>query len=121
LAEDIGERLGCGGHIAALRRDGVGTFDAGRMVTIAQLEALVGDPEALDALLMDPDQALMDWPEIRLNDDVAYFLKRGQAVQVAKAPTQGWVRVYAAPAHFLGIGHILDDGRLAPKRLLRNL
>jgi len=122
LAEDIGERLGCGGHIAALRRDGVGAFDGRCMVTMEQLEALVeaqtNMPEALDALLLGPDQALLGWPEIRLNDDAAYFLKRGQAVLVPEAPSHGWVRVYAAAERFLGVGHILEDGRLAPKRLL---
>jgi len=122
LAEDIGERLGCGGHITSLRRDGVGAFDGQCMVTMEQLDTLVeaeeGLPDVLDALLLGPDQALMGWPEIRLNDDAAYFLKRGQAVLVPEAPTHGWVRVYAAAEHFLGVGHILDDGRLAPKRLL---
>jgi tRNA pseudouridine55 synthase len=118
LAEDIGEQLGCGAHIAALRRDGVGTFSAERVVTLAQLEALEGDTMALDALLMGPDLALLDWPEIQLGDDVAYFLKRGQPVLVPKAPGHGFVRVYGHSRRFLGVGHILDDGRLAPKRLL---
>jgi tRNA pseudouridine55 synthase len=118
LAEDIGERLGCGAHITALRRDGVGTFDVQRMVTMTQLEALAGQVEALDALLLAPDQALMGWPEIRVSDDAAYFLKRGQPVLVSQAPAHGLVRVYAAAEHFLGVGQILDDGRLAPKRLL---
>ncbi len=118
LAEDMGRRLGCGAHISALHRDGVGTFDAGRMVTMSGIERLNGSYEALDNLLIGPDEALMDWPEIQLNDDVAYFLKRGQAVLVPKSPGQGYVRVYAKPEQFLGVGHMLDDGRLAPKRLL---
>jgi tRNA pseudouridine55 synthase len=118
LAEDIGARLGCGGHIAVLRRDGVGSFDIRKMVTMAQLEALAGSPAALDALLLGADQALLGWPEVRLSDDVAYFLKKGQPVLVPQAPARGWVRIYAATEDFLGIGCILDDGRLAPKRLL---
>jgi len=124
LAEDIGARLGCGAHITALRRLGVGHFDVRRMVTLAQLETLAAPTadgsEAMDALLLGPDQAVKHWPAIRLDDDVAGYLKQGQTVQVSKAPAQGWVRVYTAPALFLGIGHILDDGRLAPKRLLRS-
>jgi tRNA pseudouridine55 synthase len=118
LAEDIGEQLGCGAHIAALRRDGVGTFAVERLVTLNRLEALAGDAAALDALLLGADQALLDWPEIELGDDVAYFLRRGQPVLVPKAPGYGFVRVYSRSRRFLGVGHILDDGRLAPKRLL---
>jgi len=122
LAEDIGARLGCGAHISALRRLGVGQFDVRRMVTLTQLEMLAAseseDRGAMDTLLLAPDQAVMHWPAIRLDDEVACCLRQGQAVQVATVPAQGWVRVYSAPALFLGIGHILDNGRLAPKRLL---
>lgn len=126
LAEDIGERLGCGAHLSGLRRDGVATFAGHEMVTLAQLEAMVAEQDSpaagqanLDRLLLAPDQALMTWPEVRLTDDASYFLKRGQAVQVSQTlKPGGWVRVYAASAGFLGVGHILDDGRLAPKRLL---
>lgn len=118
LAEDIGGQLGCGAHIAELRRDGVGTFAGEHIVTMETLEELAGDTVKLDGLLLGPDQALLDWPEISLGDDVAYFLKRGQPVLVPKAPGYGYVRVYNGSQRFLGIGHILDDGRLAPKRLL---
>ena len=121
LAEDIGARLGCGAHITELRRLGVGHFDIRRMVTLTQLETLAASEsgrDAMDTLLLAPDQAVMHWPAIRLDDDVACCLRQGQAVEVATAPAQGWVRVYSAPALFLGIGHILDNGRLAPKRLL---
>lgn len=118
LAEDIGDQLGCGAHIAELRRDGVGTFAGEHIVTMDSLERLDGDTEQLDRLLLGPDQALLDWPEISLGDDVAYFLKRGQPVLVPKSPGQGYVRVYSRSQNFLGVGHILDDGRLAPKRLL---
>jgi tRNA pseudouridine55 synthase len=118
LAEDIGDQLGCGAHIAELRRDGVGTFAGEHIVTMDSLERLDGDTEQLDRLLLGPDQALLDWPEISLGDDVAYFLKRGQPVLVPKSPGQGYVRVYNRSQNFLGVGHILDDGRLAPKRLL---
>jgi len=118
LAEDIGSQLGCGAHIAELRRDGVGTFAGEHIVTMATLEQLAGETEQLDRLLLGPDQALLDWPEIRLGDDVAYFLKRGQPVLVPRLPGHGYVRVYTQSQGFLGVGHILDDGRLAPKRLL---
>ncbi|MGD8932580.1 MAG: tRNA pseudouridine(55) synthase TruB, partial [Chromatiales bacterium] len=35
------------------------------------------------------------------------------------APTSGWVRLYANQSEFVGVGEILDDGRVAPKRLLQ--
>lgn len=118
LAEDIGAQLGCGAHIAELRRDGVGTFAGEDIVTMAMLEERQGDRERLDQLLLGSDQALLDWPQICLGDEVAYFLKRGQPVLVPRCPGHGYVRIYSHSQGFLGVGHILDDGRLAPKRLL---
>jgi tRNA pseudouridine55 synthase len=38
---------------------------------------------------------------------------------VPKAPTEGWVRLYADGGRFIGVGEILDDGRVAPRRLLQ--
>ena len=120
LAEDIGAELGCGGHVSALRRTGVGGFDPADMVTLAALEAAVheGGAEAADRFLLPMESGLRHWPAVRLSDEVAYFLRQGQAVFVPHAPTRGHVLIYAGEGRFLGIGHILDDGRVAPKRLL---
>lgn len=120
LAEDIGEMLGCGAHVAALRRTGVGPYGEERMVTLAQLEktaAEQGQP-GLDELLLPLDSALGDWPPVRLTDDAAHYLQMGQAVLVPRAPTEGWVRLYDAREAFLGVGEVEDDGRIAPRRLM---
>lgn len=88
------------------------------MVTLDSLRAQAEHGlAALDALLIPMDQALADWPEVRLNADSAYFIRQGQPVQVPRAPVQGWVRIYGEQG-FLGIGEIMDDGRVAPRRLL---
>lgn len=119
LAEEIGEVLGCGAHVSALRRTGVGAFDFGRMVTLDTLAELAeGGMETLDAQLLSMEDALMQWPDVRLSADVAYFLRRGQPVFVPHAPTQGLVRIYTREDRFLGVGRILEDGRVAPKRLV---
>lgn len=121
LAEDLGEMLGCGGHVVALRRTGVGPYleSAGPLVTMAQLEALgEEDYGAMDALLLPQDSALGHWPEVRLSEDACFYLRQGQAVLVPRAPTQGLVRLYDPSARFIGVGEILDDGMVQPKRLL---
>jgi len=122
LAEDIGERLGCGAHVAVLRRLGVGPFSGEKMITPVQLENIAeeGGFEALDQLLLPMETALVNWPEVRLSQDVAYFLKRGQAVQVPQAPREGLVKLFAEENIFLGVGYIMDDGRVAPRRLLNS-
>ena len=120
LVEDIGERLGCGAHVADLRRLGVGPFDDRSMVTLATLEHLLdtSGEAALDALLLPLESGLSQWPEVRLSGDAAFYLRQGQPVLVPHAPTAGWVRLYLGDKRFLGVGEILDDGRVAPRRLL---
>lgn len=116
LAEDIGEVLGCGAYITELRRTSVGPYTQ-QMITLDELRQIAeqGD-EALDALLLGLDSAISDWPFVNLDADSAYYIKQGQPVIVPKAPTQGMLRIYAGD-RFLGVGEILDDGRVAPRRM----
>jgi tRNA pseudouridine55 synthase len=121
LAEDIGEALGCGAHVVGLRRTQVGPFSGENMVALATLQALAGQEdgrEALDALLLPADTALVGWPEVHLNSDSTFYLCQGQPVIVPKAPTEGRVRIYDDKDNFIGVGEILDDGRVAPKRMI---
>jgi tRNA pseudouridine55 synthase len=120
LVEDIGELLGCGAHVADLRRLGVGPYDDTGLVTLAELEHRLaeGGEAALDALLLPMESGLTQWPDVRLSGDAAFYLRQGQPVLVPHAPTTGWVRLYLGDKRFLGVGEILDDGRVAPRRLL---
>lgn len=118
LAEDIGEALGCGAHVTALRRTGVGPYGEEGMVAMEALErGAVEGPETLDALLLPIESAMGQWPEVRLSPDSSFYLRQGQPVLVPNAPVEGWVRLYDADG-FIGVGEILDDGRVAPRRLM---
>ncbi len=119
LAEDIGEVLGCGAHVSALRRIGSGPYDGLGMVTIDELrERAARGVASLDELLLPLESALAEWPDVRLSEDLAYYVRQGQAVLVPRAPTQGWVRLSNGNHGFLGVGEVLDDGRIAPRRLV---
>lgn len=122
LAEDMGATIGCGAHVTQLRRLTVGPFqDAEAMVSLEQLETLLEENrDGLNDLIMPIDSALMHWPDVRLNADLSYYLLQGQPVQVPRAPSKGWVRLYNADKDlFLGVGQISDDGKVAPKRLFQ--
>ncbi len=118
LAEDIGEMIGCGAHVVALRRTGVGPYRADAMVDMATLRQKIeeGFPAA-DALLLPIDSALGQWPEVKLSADSSFYMRQGQPVMVPNAPVDGWVRLYDADG-FFGVGEIMDDGRVAPRRLM---
>lgn len=120
LSEDIGEKLGCGGHVKVLRRILSGEFTVKNSVTLAQLDEIrdQAPAETLDELLLPMDSAMQDFSAVRLNLEMALYIRQGQAVLVPRAPTEGLVRLYDVENEFLGIGHILEDGRVAPKRLI---
>jgi tRNA pseudouridine55 synthase len=118
LGEDIGEALGCGAHVVALRRTGVGPYTGQRMYRMDELEALAEDGlAALDAILLPLDTALGDWPQVEVGADAAFYMRQGQPVLVPKAPTSGWVRVYHGGS-LLALAEIQDDGRVAPRRMM---
>ena len=118
LAEDLGEVLGCGASVVGLRRIGAGPFEAGDMMDLAAVESLaVAGRDALDAALRPMEAAVSQWPEVRLPEGVAFYLRKGQPVLVPHSPTEGWVRIHSERAGFIGVGEVLDDGRIAPRRL----
>jgi tRNA pseudouridine55 synthase len=115
LIDDLGQALGCGAHVIALRRLGVQPFDDPDMRTLEELESM--SLEERDAVLIPVDAALIRWPAIEFVVESARYVKQGQAVWVPNAPVSGHVRLYG-PLGFMGIGEILDDGRVAPRRLM---
>jgi tRNA pseudouridine55 synthase len=115
LAEDIGEALGCGAHLIALRRTGSGPLTLEGSVTLEQLAVMT--EEQRDATLLDADTLLADWPAVRLGDEDAGRFLSGvrRRLPLADAPN---VRVYGPqPKAFLGSGRIAG-GELISNRLL---
>lgn len=119
IADDLGEALGCGGHIVSLRRTKAGVFTEADSVSIETLTAEKEQLglEALDQRLIAMDEAINDLPEVRLPDITASQIKHGQAVMVRHLPADGLVRMYDEE-QFIGIGIIDDDGKVAPRRLI---
>lgn len=118
LAEDIGNRLGCGGHVSSLRRLSIGPYRSDQMVTLEALTSAGEAPSTLDALLLPMESALLHWPSVCLSDEMAFFIRRGQPVVVSKAPKGDMVKLYSVRDRFLGIGRVMEDGRVAPRRLV---
>ncbi|MBL8329222.1 MAG: tRNA pseudouridine(55) synthase TruB [Rubrivivax sp.] len=115
LAEDIGEALGCGAHLAALRRTASGPLRIGQALTLEALQAL--DEAQRDALLLPPDALLQAWPALQLPAEEAGRFLSGLRRRVS-APDMPNVRVYGPePRAFLGSAHVLA-GELIADRLL---
>lgn len=117
LAEDIGAALGCGAHLAGLRRTRVGHLLLADAVTLEQLEALPL-PER-DSLLLPVDCLLSGLPPVNIAPDWEARLLTGQAVPQGEPAVCGAVRLYGSGGRFIGLGESQSDGKLVPKRLLR--
>lgn len=119
LAEDIGEKLGFGAHVISLHRSMVSPYDQAKMYTFEELETLQQKgSDALTQLLLPIETAVQRLQAIKLSTSAQFYLRTGQPVIVPHLPTEGMIRLYSQANQFLGIGEMMEDGRVAPRRLI---
>ncbi len=114
LAEDLGDALGVCGTVLELRRLGAGMFNIAQAKTIEQLTAM--SVQELQQSLIAIDSPLQAFPAVNLSEQQAVAIKYGQSVQLISGSIEGVVRLYHDEV-FLGLGEMLLDGKIAPKRL----
>ena len=120
IVDDLGEALGCGAHVIELRRTSIGDFKESDMITIEQVEQLKNDQQfdVMDALLLPVETAIASLPAVFLHPDLVHYIKQGSPVLVPNVPKGLWLRLHTKEGELIGIGELLDDGRVAPRRLL---
>ncbi|HEV2610892.1 MAG TPA: tRNA pseudouridine(55) synthase TruB [Noviherbaspirillum sp.] len=122
LGEDIGEVLGCGGHLKALRRTGVGALRVEGANTLESIEATSQEQRA--GLLAPVDTLLSTFSPLSLTDELARRFLHGQRLALGKEnvhlPNQRErMRVYrASDGKLLGTAQLMEFGVLAPERLI---
>ncbi|SUZ48674.1 uncharacterized protein METZ01_LOCUS1528 [marine metagenome] len=84
LAHDVGEALGCGGHVADLERILCGGFPVKESVTLEQLEEAAGVPGGWQKYLFPVDRVLMGLKSITLGQQAEEHLRHGQAVSLGR-------------------------------------
>ena len=115
LAEDIGEALGCGAHLTALRRVGTGGFALAQCVTLAALEAMT-EPQR-QACLLPVSSLLADHTVVTLDDDNTGRFLNGLSRR-GNWPDAQQVAVLAATGQRLLGTATVKAGELIPVRLL---
>ncbi|OUS28503.1 tRNA pseudouridine(55) synthase TruB [Gammaproteobacteria bacterium 45_16_T64] len=121
LVEDMGAAMGTCAHVIKLHRTDSGPYSSDMMVSFEALDEALekGGHVEIDRLLKPIDSSVADWPSVELSETTAYYLNNGQSVQVPNSPVAGMVKLSLEDGTFLGIGEILDDGKVAPRRLLK--
>jgi len=121
LAEDIGEALGCGAHLIALRRIGVGALTLDHAVTLDALSD--ADDAARDAWLQPVDALLSTFPRVELGADATRRFLHGQRLRLDEIASMNpgaavsRMRVYGDDGRLLGVARA-GEGVLAPERLV---
>lgn len=118
LAEDIGDSLGCGAHLSGLRRLSSGVFslkDAYAFESVATMSL-----QELDKLLLPVDVKIQHIAQIKLTEQQTDLILHGQSVFIDdKIISNEIIRLYGFFGEFIGLGQLDEDGRLFPKRLIR--
>jgi tRNA pseudouridine55 synthase len=121
LIDDIGDALGCGAHVIALRRLSMHQWLSTEMTTLVQLEQELSQKDvALNKFLLPADCMLTHLPEVFISEAGAFYLRRGQSIISPYAPSSGMVRLKFKNGNFFGVGEVLSNGFVAPKRLIAN-
>jgi tRNA pseudouridine55 synthase len=117
LARDIGERLGCGAHLAALRRTSSGGFDIADAHSPEVLQA-AASAGRLDQLILAPDRAVERRPAAILSDENSANVLGGRDVRFEALRSAPMCGAYSVGGAFLGVLRPLPDGSWHPAKVL---
>jgi tRNA pseudouridine55 synthase len=115
LAADIGQVLGCGAHLSALRRTRIGALDLAGAMTLPDLEAMTSAER--DACLLPADALLSRLPQVRLSQQETEMILHGQRIAWSGMAGARF-RLYAVDGRFIGLGEVDGDACLQPHRLV---
>ena len=118
LAADIGDALGCGAHVTALRRVRAGDLGECDAVSMEQVSAAADDSDRLAGLLLPMDRAVGRIPKLPLALGKADLMRQGQRIRALEPGLAGFIALYCND-RFIGVGEAMGDGTVAPRRLLR--
>jgi len=116
IARDLGQALGCYGHVLALRRVWSGPFEASEGLSLELLEQLARTP-ALDTWLRPLEQGLEDLPEVRCTAEGAAKLRNGNPGKVISSDAEYGDEAWASyEGRAVAVG-IYRSGELHPSRV----
>jgi len=115
LGEDLGNALGVGAHLSALRRTQAGPFELSQALGLD--EVLAGGDD-LTKKLLPVDAGLQHLPKLAIADELVEKLLLGQRVNVLNDANSGIVRVARLSGEFVGLAAASKSGEIAPLRMI---
>jgi len=120
LAHDLGQALGCGAHLAELRRTRAGEFTLAQSITLDRLEgyhALEADACG-ESPYVHPRRILAQMPNVTATPEGVAFLKHGRAVNLPEFTEAPLVKVFADQMHLIAIAQRIAGTLFQPKVVL---
>ncbi len=100
IAHDLGQRLGCGAHLARLRRTAVAEFTIEQSHTLEAIEAAAGNWEPL---FVHPRRVLPQMPSVTANEETVAYIRNGRSVNLPEFSKAKLVKVFAGQAEIVCI------------------
>lgn len=116
IARDLGAALGCLGHVAWLRREWSGPFDAAEGASLEDIDRLARTDE-IDALLLPLERGLADLPELPATPEGAVRLRNGNPGMVIASGIEWGTEAWASyQGRAVAVG-VYRSGELHPSRV----
>jgi tRNA pseudouridine55 synthase len=103
VAHEIGQALGCGAHLAALRRVRAGVFTIEQAHTLGELQSLAGQVERLESLCVHPRTLLTEMPAVTADAQALGKLRNGAQANLAEFSESSLIKVFASQTELVGV------------------
>jgi tRNA pseudouridine55 synthase len=118
LAHDLGKKVGCGGHLAVLKRTAVREFTIDETHSLEQLEQAQAN-NRLEELFLHPRLVLPEFPAVVAPPESAARIRHGGAVNLPEFSKAATVRVFASQRELLAIARRVAGTLFQPKVVLQ--
>ena len=120
VAHDMGQQIGCGAHLASLRRTALGEFSLSEAHTLEELSAAAKGAEGdeIAAMFIHPRKLLPQFPCVTASDEVAAHIRSGRAVNLAELSQAKQVKVFAGQRELIAIATRIAGTLFHPKIVL---
>lgn len=117
LAQDLGQKLGCGAHLARLRRTSVAEFEVGQAHTLEDIAQLAAAGR-WDNLMIHPRTLLPRTPSVTADDEALGRIRTGRSVNLPEMSRSKWVKVFAGQTELVCLASRVAGTLFHPKVVL---
>jgi tRNA pseudouridine55 synthase len=114
VAHEMGQKLGCGAHLSALRRTATSEFDLSEAYTLEQAEAAARNGK-IENLFVHPRKLLPQFPTVVASKDAAAWIRHGRPVNLPELSTAPLVKVFQGQKDLLAIAERVAGTLFQPK------